>query len=314
MRPMAAIPVIDLRRASERDVVTAQAVGDALRDIGFFAVENHGIPQELIERAYAAANEFFSLPDEVKRRYARPDLYGQRGYTGFAGERAIGARLPDLKEFFQIGRATGASTYGPNVWPAETPSFRGAFAELFDRLEGLAMRLAAACSVYLERPADYLPSLIVRGESVLRIIHYPPLPPDARGDALRAAAHADINFLTLLCGATAEGLEIQTRDGRWQAVEARRGRIVVDSGDMLQHLTGGLFRSTTHRVVNPVGRNTSRLSLPFFVHPRSEVDLTPDPEIAGRGTASGTFAPVTAGEFLRERLARIRPEEQRNAP
>ncbi|HEX6986753.1 MAG TPA: 2OG-Fe(II) oxygenase family protein, partial [Planctomycetaceae bacterium] len=229
----------------------------------------------------------------------------------FAVERAIGASVADLKEFYQLGRDHGPSAYGPNVWPEEVWAFRESFAELFDRLETLAARIVTACSLYLDRPADFLPSRIAGGESVLRVIQYPPLPADVPPGAIRAAAHEDINFLTLLCGATADGLEIRTRDGRWHPVSARHTQIVVDSGDMLQNLTGGLFRSTTHRVVNPSGPNESRLSMPFFVHPRAEVDLSPLPDLAARAKTGRAFPSLTAGEFLRERLAAIRPAERR---
>lgn len=313
-RRMADLPAIDLGHANaERSPETIRAIGDALREVGFLSVENHGVPLDLIDRAYAAAVEFFQLPAAAKSRYSRPELFGQRGYTGFAVEKAIGASVADLKEFYQLGRDHGPSAYGPNVWPDEVPPFRESFAALYDALERLATRIATACSLYLERPAGFLPSRIAGGESVLRVIHYPPLPVDVPAGAVRAAAHEDINFLTLLCGATADGLEIQTRDGRWHAVSARHSQIVVDAGDMLQNLTGGLFRSTTHRVVNPAGRDESRLSMPFFVHPSSEVDLTPLPDLADRAGSSREFRSVTAGEFLTERLTAIRSAEQRKA-
>ena len=299
---------------SESDAATARQIGDALRGVGFFSVENHGIPLDLLDRASAVAFEFFRLPSSAKSLYARPGLFGQRGYTGFAVERAIGATVADLKEFFQLGRDDGRSEYGPNVWPEELPAFREAFSRLFDALERLAGRIATACSLYLDRPASFLPSRIAGGESVLRVIHYPPLSADHPADAVRAAAHEDINFLTLLCGATAPGLEILTRDGRWQSVVARKDQIIVDSGDMLQNLTGGLFRSTTHRVVNPTGHNLSRVSMPFFVHPRSEVDLTPLPDLAVRALSDRTFPSLSAGEFLRQRLSAIRSTESADAP
>lgn len=312
MPGMSGIPAIDLgRTGSELDPAITRRIGDALREVGFFAVENHGIPSDLLDRAYAAAVEFFRLPPTVKSRYSRPELFGQRGYTGFAVERAVGAPVADLKEFFQIGRGHGPSEYGPNVWPGELPAFREVFAPLYDALERLAARIAAACSLYLNLPADFLPSRIAGGESVLRVIHYPPLADKIPAGAVRAAAHADINFLTLLCGATAAGLEILTRDSRWQPVTARIDQIIVDSGDMLQNLTGGLFRSTTHRVINPAGSNGSRLSMPFFIHPRPEVDLTPLPDLAELARRGRRFPSVAAGEFLKQRLSAIRPTERK---
>lgn len=309
---MAVIPVISLERSdAERDRLVVEQIGSALRDIGFFAVEGHDVSSRMIEEAYSAAMSFFSLPTSAKIQLARPNLLGQRGYTGFAVERALKASAADLKEFYQIGRDDGASAYGPNVWPDEIANFRETLSSLYDRLESLANRISTACSLYIRRDAEFLSSRINGGESVLRVIHYPPLPEELPPGAIRAAAHADINFMTLLVGATAEGLEIQTRDGEWQSVTAEPGQIIVDSGDMLQNMTGGLFRSTVHRVMNPVGTNESRLSMPFFVHPRAEVDLTPLPDLVK--STGRTYPSLTADEFLRQRLAAIRPSEPAKA-
>ena len=312
---MTAIPAIDLADVPADGPFpepVERAMGEALESIGFFALSGHGVPKALIDDAYAAALRFFDLPPEGRAASVVPGAKGQRGYTGFAEEQAAGADVPDLKEFFQVVRTDGRSAYGPNVWPDAVADFRRGVSELYDRLASLADRIAAACSRHLGLGREFLPERIAGGESILRLIHYPPLADDAPVRAVRAAAHADINFLTLLVGATAGGLEVRDHAGGWVPVVAGHDEIIVDSGDMLQNLTGGLFRSTVHRVVNPPpgspGARERRLSMPFFVHPRRDVDLSPLPGLEDRGATPGEYRSLTAGEFLDERLAQIRPK------
>ncbi|QDT17279.1 isopenicillin N synthase family dioxygenase [Alienimonas californiensis] len=298
--PEPTVPVVSL------DAADAPArIGAALREIGFFSLTDHGVDDALIGRAYDAATAFFARPEEEKRRFEVPGALGQRGYTATGGERAAGAAAADLKEFFQIGPLEEHAPGGPNVWPDE--EFRAAIEPLYAALRDAAVQVAAAVSEHLGLGREFLPDRIVGGESILRLIHYPPVPADAPPAATRAAAHADINLLTLLVGATAAGLEIQTRDGAgWLPVVAQPGQIVADSGDMLQNLTGGVIRSTVHRVVNPPGEGArqARLSMPFFCHPRPDVDLTP---LDLPGAEPQRFRTLTAGEFLTERLKAIRP-------
>ena len=232
-----------------------------------------------------------------------PGADGQRGYTATGGERAAGAVAADLKEFYQIGGSEPDAPGGPNVWP-DGP-FRAAVEPLYAALLDAGTRVAAAVGEHLGLGRDFLPDRIRGGQSILRLIHYPPVPDDAPPAAVRAAAHADINLVTLLVGATDAGLEIETRDGDWLPVIARPGQIVADSGDMLQNLTGGVIRSTIHRVVNPPGEGArrGRLSMPFFTHPRPDVDLSP---LDLPGADRERFRSLTAAEYLAERLAAIR--------
>jgi isopenicillin N synthase-like dioxygenase len=307
------IPVLDLTRFSAGGHDQAEFVrtlGDALVDTGFFSLTHHGIEPVLIQRAYAAVERFFLLQEETKRRYEDPALKGQRGFTSFGREHAKDHPAPDLKEFWHVGRELSAghplaAVYPPNLWPAEVPDFRPALEELYERLDHCAAQLLEAAALYLGEPRDRIAGLAREGNTILRVIHYPPVPPDADPSSIRAAPHEDINLITLLCEATASGLEIRTRDGRWLPVQAPPGQIVVDAGDMLQNLTNGLLKSTTHRVSNPENTRERRLSMPFFVHPRSEVDLTPLPGCVERTGGEARFPRITAGEYLEQRLREI---------
>ncbi|MCW8139746.1 MAG: isopenicillin N synthase family oxygenase [Planctomycetota bacterium] len=298
------IPVLDLHdlaRPAER-VRFVDALGRALTEVGFFGLRGHGIRDEDVAAVYDVALVFFLLPDEVKVRHERPALLGQRGYTRFGREHARDHAAPDLKEYFSVG--PGEGPYPPNVWPDEAPALRAVAPALFRRLEGVAAQVLEAAATYLGEPPRRFADLIDGGDSLLRIIHYPPVPADADPQSVRAAAHEDINFITLLAGATDDGLEVLTNDRGWQAVPAAPGQLVVNVGDMLQHLTNGALRSTTHRVVNPGDSRARRFSMPFFVHPRSDVDLTPLPSCVAR-QGGARFGPLDAGTFLRARLEEI---------
>ncbi|MCO5169508.1 MAG: isopenicillin N synthase family oxygenase [Planctomycetes bacterium] len=302
------IPVLDLRdlaRPAER-VRLVDALGRALTEVGFFALRGHGIPDEEVAALYDLALDLFLLPDEVKARHERPALMGQRGYTRFGREHARDHAAPDLKEYFSVGPdlPPDACPYPPNVWPEEAPALRAAALGLFARLEAVAEQVLEVAATYLGEPPRRFADLIRGGDSLLRIIHYPPLPADADPQSVRAAAHEDINFITLLAGATDDGLEVLTNDRGWQPVKAVPGQLVVNVGDMLQHLTNGALRSTTHRVVNPGDSRARRFSMPFFVHPRPDVDLTPLPSCVAR-QGGPRFGPLTAGAFLRARLEEI---------
>jgi isopenicillin N synthase-like dioxygenase len=286
-------------------------VGAALQEHGFVAVIGHGIPTDLLEAAYDCARRFFDLPDDVKRRYARPDLSGQRGYTSFGVEHAKDHAAPDLKEFYQIGRDLPdghphRSKYGANVWPNVVPEFAGTFRRLYAELERVADVMLEACSRYIGEDRRLLPDAAIYGDSILRVIHYPPTPADVPAGSMRSAPHEDINLITLLCGATADGLQLQDRKGNWVPIHTSRDEIVVNCGDMLQNLTNGLLRSTTHRVVNPdVEVRSRRFSLPFFAHPRREVDLSPLQTCVERTGGMAVFPSIAAGDYLAQRLAEI---------
>ena len=306
------IPVLDLQAfqgdRAERQAFVEQ-VGQALENIGFFAITNHGVDADLIQKAYQVAQQFFELPDAVKQRYELPELHGQRGFTSFGKEHAKDHPFPDLKEFWHTGRSlpTGhplTTIYPNNVSVAEVPEFDSVIAQLYGQLEACAATLLQACALYLGEPQTFLSDMIQDGDTILRLIHYPPVPPSAHPSSLRSAPHEDINLITLLCEATDDGLELFQRDGTWLPIRAMSGQIIVDSGDMLQQLTNGLLKSTTHRVVNPGANRDRRFSMPFFVHPRKEIDLTPLPSCLSR-TGEQKFPPITAGDYLMQRLREI---------
>lgn len=309
------IPVVDCadwRAGGQRATAFATTVGDALADLGFFAVRNHGIPEALTKAAYEAAKAFFSAPIAAKARHHRADAAGQRGYTGFGTEHAKDQAAPDLKEFWQVGR-TGVGDdhpvhqrFGPNLWPNDiVPSFAPVMTELYQRLDALGGDLLEACAVYLGEGRDRFRAMITDSDTIVRILYYPPIADNVPPGAVRSAAHEDINLITLLSGATAEGLELLRRDGSWMPVHTDFDTIVVDSGDMLQNLTNGLFKSTTHRVVNPANSRDERFSMPCFVHPRLDVDLAPLASCLPRTGGSARYPAITAGAYLDQRLREI---------
>jgi isopenicillin N synthase-like dioxygenase len=308
------IPVVDLRDWTEGGAARdrfVRAVGESLTAIGFFAVRHHGVPDALTQRAYEVARAFFHQPLDVKRRYHDPAKHGQRGYTGFATEHAKDARAADLKEFWQIGRPDVAddhpvhARYGPNVWPTEQAAFGPTLVELYRHLDQLGAVLLEACARYLDEPAGRFRDMATGSDTIVRVLYYPPVPPSTPPGAVRSAAHEDINLITLLSGATSEGLELLRHDGTWMPVHTGFDTIVVDAGDMLQNLTNGLYKSTTHRVVNPADARSERFSMPCFIHARAEVDLTPLPSCVARTGGVARFPGITAGAYLEQRLREI---------
>lgn len=306
------IPTIDLNdyltgdaAARERMVKT---LGDGLVEFGFLNVEGHGVDSDLIRGTYGLWQRFFGLPEEAKKRYAGIDG-GSRGYTPFRVEHAKDNPLPDLKEFWHVGQEPPAGhplhgVYPGNVWPAEIPEIRQPTLRLYSSLEHVAENLLRALAEYFELPHETFASMMRVGNSVLRVIHYPPVAPEF-DPAVRASAHEDINLITLLCEATDSGLEIFTREGEWMAVETGEGQIVVDAGDMLSRCTNGVVPATTHRVVNPPSAiNRERYSMPFFVHPYPSCDLTVKERFVSADNPP-KFPPITAGEFLDQRLREI---------
>ncbi len=309
------IPLLDLSHYThgtpqERDRFI-KAWGDGLKEFGFVSIVNHGVDGDLIARTYADTARLFALPTEVKQRSEVPGGGGQRGYTGFGKEHAKNRAVGDLKEFWHVGRdlAPGSakrSSYGENQWPAELPSFKTNTLGLFDALDRAAAVMLRALADYFQMPTDTFADMAHDGNSVLRIIHYPPLKERFLPGAVRAAEHEDINLITLLCEATSSGLEILTRDGEWLSVDALKGQIVVDSGDMLSRITNEVIPSTTHRVVNPRSADDDvvRYSMPFFVHPYPDCvlkifDQCVTPENPRR------YPDITADDFLRQRLREI---------
>lgn len=299
------VPELSLRDfahgdASARDGFSARLMA-GLQQYGFVILKDHDVPVELLDRAYALAEAVFALPEHSKRRYAA----GLRGYTPFGTEHAKDSRHPDLKEFWQIGRdphGVADEDLPPNVWPQELPDFEPTFSRLFDALDATGRSLLRALAPQLGLAEGYFEPLVRHGTSILRVLHYPPVEDGVAPGCVRSAAHEDINFLTIMVAAKGAGLELLDRDGSWLPVETDPTNLIVDSGDMLQRLTNGVIPATTHRVVNPAGPNVSRYSMPFFMHPSSSVPLDVLPSCMGDGAR---YPPITAGEFLAERLREI---------
>lgn len=305
------LPTLDLQSFLHGSPAQRQqfvlTLGQALETVGFLALENHGIEAQLIRSAYASAADFFTLPEAIKQRYERPEIHQQRGFTRFGQEHAKDSDAADLKEFWHVGREEELT----NPWPQEVPEFKQAMSALYQQLEMCAAHLLTACALYLDLSEGFFNDEAAQGKSILRVLHYPPLSKTSPAKSLRAAPHEDINLITLLCESTGPGLELLQADGSWLAIASLPGQIIVDTGDMLQALTNGVFKSTTHRVVNPADASTvslnkgRRFSLPFFMHPRPEFDLTPLANCIERTGGHAKFPSQTAGQYLQQRLQEI---------
>jgi len=309
-----AIPVVDLADFLSGDPKKksdfVQALGNAYEDVGFVAVKNHGIPDALIADLYKYVQQFFSLPQEQKRKYEKAELAGQRGYTSFGKEHAKGSDAPDLKEFFQFGQTVNdndpiKSEYPPNISVAEIPAFTPVFFKAYRAFEKSGKALLQAIALYLGMDEHYFDAYVHNGNSILRAIHYPPITQEPKS-AIRAEQHEDINLITLLVGASADGLEILSRQSEWVPVTSLPDQIVVNVGDMLQRFTNNKLKSTTHRVVNPPRErwHTSRFSIPFFLHPKSNMNLACLQSCVDNNHPRA-YADATAGEYLDERLREI---------
>lgn len=311
---MRAIPLVDLSQYNSADTNDKKKfifeLANAFHNVGFVGVVNHGIEENLIADFYSYSKQFFSLPQEVKDKYEIPGLAGQRGYTSFGKEHAKHSNVGDLKEFFQIGQEVAdddpiRSEYPQNIHVDEIEQFVSTGIKLFKSFEKTGALLLEAIAVHLNLQPDYFKNKIYNGNSILRAIHYPPITQEPKS-AIRAESHEDINLITLLVGASAGGLQILTKDEQWLDINPGENEIVVNVGDMLQRLTNDYLKSTTHRVVNPPRSewHTSRLSIPFFLHPRSHMDLTC---LESCITADNPlkYEPITAGQYLDERLKEI---------
>ena len=305
------IASVSLKDADRDPDAFAQRLGRSFEEYGFAIIANHGIPDELIHRAEVKAKAFFALPEEVKRKYLIPGGGGARGYTPFGIETAKGHKAHDLKEFWHVGRDLPPGhkfrDHMPdNLWPSEVHDFRTTFTELFATFDAAGLKVLKAIARYLKIDEDYFEDAVRDGNSVLRALHYPPQN-EPTGEHIRAGAHEDINAITLLLGAEEAGLELLTRDGRWIPVSPKPGELVINIGDMLQRLTNGKLRSTTHRVVNPTPDRASkaRYSMPFFLHFRSDFLIDPLKETIAAGEKP-KWAPITANDYLQERLREIK--------
>jgi isopenicillin N synthase-like dioxygenase len=267
----------------------------SLRDTGFVIVTDHGIDLSQLHRAYAQIEAFFALPEAQKRRFV-VGADGQRGYTPFGREHAKDSPAPDLKEFFHVGRESIA----PNIWPSTPAHFRASVEWLYTALDELGLALLDALEAPLAMTQGSFRTMAKGGNSVLRLLHYPPIGPDADPASIRAGAHEDINLITLLVSASASGLQLFI-EGEWREVNAPANAVIVDTGDMLARITHHHLPATTHRVVNPTGPNVSRYSMPFFLHPKPQAILSCLPQFC-----DGSQAPdITGEDFLKQRLAEI---------
>ena len=290
----------------------ADELGRSFREYGFAVIRDHGIPADLIARAEAMSKAFFALPDEVKKAYKIEGGGGARGYTPFGVERAKDAEVHDLKEFWHVGRELPAGHplaeyMAPNVWPSEVDGFRETFGELYAAFEKAGGRVLEAIALHLGLPRDWFAATVEDGNSVMRLLHYPPLDgPHAEG-AIRAAAHGDINTITLLLGAEEAGLELLTAQGEWKAIDTPDGALVVNIGDMLDRLTNHRLKSTQHRVVNPKGAAAyrSRYSMPFFLHFRPDFDIVTLDSCIDPERPDDHPEPISSHAFLQQRLREI---------
>ncbi|MDI9356991.1 MAG: 2-oxoglutarate and iron-dependent oxygenase domain-containing protein [Chitinophagaceae bacterium] len=310
------IPSLDLAAftsGGESKQKFVRDLGEAYNNIGFVSIKNHGLNPALQEKLYGTIKSFFALPDDIKKQYENTELAGQRGYIGKGKEHAKGRSTGDLKEFYHIGQTVTDNDpiqkeYPDNIFPQEIPDFEKTTTEVYRVLETAGKVMLRAIALYLHLPEDYFDAKIHNGNSILRPIHYYPItdPDSVPADAVRAAEHGDINLITLLMGASADGLQVLRRDEKWIPITALPEQLVVNVGDMLARHTNNVLKSTIHRVVNPPREkmNTSRYSVPFFMHPRSEMDLSCIESCITQENPR-KFEPITAGAFLEERLKEI---------
>ena len=311
------IPTLDIRRFTEPSspadrLAFVEELGAAYREWGFAGIRNHGIPQAQIDEAYQTFQAFFALPEEAKRKYHVAGGGGARGYTQFGVETAKGATYSDLKEFWHIGREIPRDSkyvddMAPNLWPAEVPEFQRVGYGLYESLDALGSQVLAALALHIGLAEDYFADKTNVGNSILRPIHYPPITADDIPN-VRAGAHEDINLITLLVGASAAGLEVKSQKGKWVPFTSDADTIVVNIGDMLQRLTNHVYPSTTHRVVNPPGEQARqpRYSTPFFLHPNPDFLIDVLPSTISADNPSRYPEPITAQEYLNERLREIK--------
>ncbi len=302
------IPVLDLNDFRSTDIEKKKnfisELGKAYSDIGFVAFKSHNLSEELQKSLYASSENFFTSPDEIKSKYEFPELAGQRGYVGRGKETAKGNSKPDLKEFYQVGN----EKYGKNIFPAEIPSFEKDVQNAFSILQKTGMEILSGIALYLGLEENHFVGMCADGNSIMRLLHYFPIQnPEEVVGQVRAGAHGDINFITLLMGASADGLEVLRRDGQWIPVTKVGDCIVVNIGDMLERYTNSRLKSTIHRVVNPQNpeeMKKPRFSIPFFLHANPYVSLACHPSCITAENPKG-FEDITVGDFLNIRLKEL---------
>ncbi|MFM1773472.1 MAG: hypothetical protein RL124_244 [Acidobacteriota bacterium] len=307
------VHTVDLREFLEGSLRERQSfsrqLGESLKNTGFVKVSGHSITPQRLDNAYQDIKRFFALPDSTKNQYVIQGSGGARGYTSFGQEHAKDNPIPDLKEFWHVGQENpphgfDPSIYFKNLWPHETPRFKESLWGLYRDIEVCSQQLLESLELYFDLPHRHLADMVVHGNSILRLIHYPALKDRFIPGGVRASAHEDINLITLLPAATESGLELQDREGQWHAVDGLEGEIVVDAGDMLSRHVNGIIPSTTHRVVNPKSADEVRYSMPFFAHPRPEVILDCPSSLLEAGVPR-KHSPIRANDFLIQRLIEI---------
>lgn len=290
----------------EQQVEFVNALYNGLKDYGFIILTDHTIDQKEVDRAYDLTDQLFKLPLDQKMKYYIEGLGGQRGFTPFKREHAKDNPNPDLKEFWHVGRELTSGpykgVYPDNVWPTEIEDFKSCFMNLYQSMDKTAEILLEAIGRALDVEKGFFAEMINDGNSILRMINYPPTEGEDVANSIRAAAHEDINLITLLVGAQGAGLQLLDRDGTWLDVETRPGQIVVDTGDMMSRLTNEVLPATTHRVINPADGGSTRYSMPYFVHPHSAASLACLPSCIGEGKK---YEDISAGDFLTQRLEEI---------
>ncbi|MBL6822873.1 MAG: isopenicillin N synthase family oxygenase [SAR86 cluster bacterium] len=294
------IPELSFEAIEKGDSISISILKAALEEHGFFSITNHGVSEELLTKCYSLAKDFFHLPRDVKDKYHEKSLKGARGYTPLGIETAVGETIPDQKEFWHHGPNVNDSfdsRIPKNISVSQIADFNNQFDLLFHQLNLLGLKVLSSIALILGKEPSFFDSWACKGNSVLRLIHYPPV--QDKSNILRARAHEDINLITLLVGAEESGLEVQNRDGDWVPIEAKSKSIVCNIGDMMQLVTRSQLKSTTHRVIdNKAGSSSSRYSMPFFLHPSPEVELC---SIVDNSTES-----ISAHDFLEARLKAIK--------
>lgn len=294
------IPSFSLESIKQSDPKTIEDLTGALSSHGFFTITDHGVPEQLLTDGYTKSKQFFNLPFDQKNQYAHPEMAGARGYTPFGKETALGETVPDLKEFWHHGPQVNESfdsRIASNIKVNEIPDFNKGFDELFLALHDLGMEVLKAIALILDKDQNFFIPWVQKGNSVLRLIHYPPV--KDKSNSLRARAHEDINLITLLVGAEESGLEVQNSKGEWIPIEAESKSIVCNIGDMMQLVTRNRLKSTTHRVIDHNSlQPKSRYSMPFFLHPSPDIELC--------SIVDDSKDSISAHDFLEERLKAIK--------
>lgn len=309
LRKVPTLSLASYTKGSEADRAKfVDSLFTGLKEYGFIILKDHNVKPEALKKAYEILGRFYDLPEDVKKQYISPKIGFQRGYTPFGQEHAKDSPVMDLKEFWHVGRVLSEDSplkdrYPDNIWPKEIPEFKDFFIELYASLEEAGKVMLEALTMPLEVDKDFFARMTKDGNSILRLLHYPPIPEGADPRCIRAAEHEDINFITILPAATTSGLQLKDRDGTWLDIVSEPDTLIVDVGDMLARLTNDVLPSTTHRVVNPQdGKNERRFSMPFFMHPHPDAMLSCLPSCKGTGAK---YTDITGHDFLMQRLREI---------